>query len=68
MAVVELEGVIDACKCYSLDAFRKLTGMKAAAIRKARQKGLKVRRVGLRSYILGADWIRFVEEHGIPVE
>lgn len=52
---------------YCLDDFKKRTGMGAAAIRTARRKRerpLIVRRVGKRAYILGRDFIAYLEHHG----
>lgn len=68
MATVTTEPIIRADECYPLPVFKKLTGMGTCAVREARRKGLPVRKVGLRNYILGKDWLQFVEEHGKPVE
>jgi hypothetical protein len=49
---------------YSLEAFAEVTGMREAAVRRLRRQGLPIRRVGLRSFILGEDFADFVKEHG----
>lgn len=65
---IQQDGVIEAGKCYPIATFRVLTGMGHAAVREARKKGLLVRRVGLRSFVLGQDFLDFVRDHGQPVE
>ena len=57
-------GIVESGKSYPIKTFREITGLGTMAMREARQKGLLVRRVGLRSFILGTDWLSFVEEHG----
>lgn len=61
-------GAIVADAAHPLPAFRKLTGMGTAALREVRHKGLPVRKIGLRSFILGRDWLEFVAKHGKLVE
>ncbi len=68
MAIGTLDSIVRADECYPLQVFKRLTGMGNAAMRESRRRGLVVRKVGLRSYVLGKDWLRFVEEHGKPVE
>jgi len=65
---VTTEPVIRADECYPLPVFKRLSGMGTAALREARRKGLFVRKVGLRSYVLGKDFLDFVERHGKPVK
>lgn len=65
---IQQDGVIEAGKVYPIATFRTLTGMGTAALREARKKGLLVRRVGLRSFVLGQDFLDFVREHGQPVD
>ncbi len=52
---------------YPLPEFQERSGLGKAAMREARQKGLKVRRVGRRHYVLGKDFIAYVEEHAAVV-
>ena len=66
-------GVISANEIYTLDEFERRSGLGKAATREARRSGLKVRRIeltrplGLRSYVLGSDWIEYVRQHGLIV-
>ena len=60
--------VIRAGECYPLQTFKECTGQGTAALRRARQQGLVIRRVGLRSFILGQDWLDFVAKHGKRVK
>ena len=66
-AGIQIDGVIETGKVYPINTFRTLTGLGAGAMREARKKGLTVRKVGLRSYVLGADFLEFVEKHGKPI-
>jgi hypothetical protein len=60
-------GVIRADAAYSLDQVRQRLGLGTAALRTARRKGLTVRRVGRRSFVLGKDLLDFLEEHATIV-
>jgi len=54
---------IDPTKVYTLDEFKRISGMGNAAMRSARQHSkhpLKVRKVGNRSFVYGQDFIDFV--------
>ena len=55
-------GTIDKETVYTLAEFRSRTSMTVSAKRAARRRGLKVHRLGKRGYILGSDFIRFLEE------
>lgn len=48
---------------YPLPIFMKRTGLAKAAIRTMRRNGLTVRRIGVRSYIKGADFIHWFDNH-----
>jgi len=54
-------GVIQGDSVYPLSVFQKLTGLGSHAVRQARKKGLRMRDVGNRSYILGNDFYRFLD-------
>lgn len=41
---------------FPLATFKRMTGLNDWALKTARRKGLKVRTVGNRRYVLGADW------------
>ncbi len=60
--------VIETTKVYGLEDFRRITGMGTAAMRQARRNGLIVRRVGLRSFIRGADFDAYVRDHAKIVD
>ncbi len=51
---------------YPLDDFRRRTGQGYHAMMKARQNGLKVRRQGSRTFILGRDWNEYLAS--LPVD
>ncbi|WP_339742627.1 hypothetical protein [uncultured Rubinisphaera sp.] len=46
---------------YSLDEFRKRTGLKHAALRTARSNGLNVIYRHNRAYVLGEDWLKYLK-------
>jgi len=54
-------GVIDRDAAYSLAEFRRRTGLGSHALRQVRAAGLRVVEVGRKRYVLGADWLRFLE-------
>ena len=49
-------------RAYSLDDFKERTGLGDAGLRNARRSGLKVRYAHNRGYVLGADWIQYLED------
>lgn len=53
-------GPIREGECYPLELFKRNTGLSVWAFREAKRAGLKVRRVGRRGYVLGADWLAFL--------
>ena len=55
-------GVISAQAAYSLDQVKQRLGLGTAAIRTARRRGLVVRRVGRKSFVLGKDLLAYLEE------
>jgi hypothetical protein len=56
-------GVIRADCAYDLQQVKARLGLGTAAIRTARRKGLTVRRVGRKSFILGADILAYIQDH-----
>jgi hypothetical protein len=54
-------GEIRADAVYPLEVFRQRTGLDTWATRQARRAGLRVRRVGRRGFILGTDFIQYLE-------
>lgn len=57
-------GEINANSIYTLDEIRSRLGLGLAALRTARRKGLKVRRIGRRGYLLGKDVMAYIERAG----
>lgn len=55
-------GVIDRDAAYSLREFSARAGLNAHALRAARRKGLRVVALGRKRYVLGSDWLRFLEQ------
>lgn len=45
---------------YSLEDFRRRTGLGRNGLRAARKKGLPIRKCGRNRYVLGADWHEFL--------
>ncbi|QDS99048.1 hypothetical protein [Adhaeretor mobilis] len=66
MEATNKEGLLDANCAYTLDEFQARLSLGRHAWRTARRKGLKVRRVGGRGYVLGADALEWLRGH--PVE
>ena len=64
---LKTDAVICADKAYGLATFQTLAGLGTDAMRECRRQGLPVRRVGRRSFVLGADWLRYLEEHAVVV-
>ena len=54
-------GVIRADESYTLAEFEERNRMGKAARRTAVRDGLIIRRVGRQSYILGRDWLAYLE-------
>lgn len=52
---------ISADAAYSLDEFRRLARLGNVAMRRARANGLPVRRVGRMAYVVGAEWISWLQ-------
>ncbi len=55
---------IDPQKLYPLPVFQRAAGQGRAALRKARDSGLKVHYAGGRGWVLGQDWIDHVVRTG----
>lgn len=63
----ESQGVeIRSDAAYDLATVKKL-GLGTAALRTARRKGLTVRRIGRRSFVLGRDLLAYLDEHAAVV-
>jgi len=57
-------GVVDPERLYTLEVFKQIMGVGKVAMQQARRRGLEVRYVGNKAYVLGADYIQFVTEVG----
>lgn len=47
--------------CYPLRTFMQLAGLGRHAMRSARRKGLRVRRTANRAFVMGADWMEYLQ-------
>jgi hypothetical protein len=56
---VELTPIV-ADAAYPIELFGRATGLGNWALRQARRTGLRIRVVGRRRYVIGADWIEFL--------
>ena len=52
---------IQADAAYSLEDFERYTGLGCYAIRMMRRRGLRAEKVGRKTFIRGAEFIRFLE-------
>lgn len=52
---------------YPLSTFMSRTGLGRAAVRMARRKGLKVKRIGKRSYLKGSDFLEWFDQYAEQV-
>jgi hypothetical protein len=53
-------GPVSFDETYDLGTFKRLSGLSDWALRMARRKGLKIRKVGKRKYVVGRDWAEFL--------
>jgi hypothetical protein len=51
-------------EAYSLAEFLRRVGWRRGALSTARREGLRVVTAGGLSYVLGSDWIRFLDQRG----
>jgi hypothetical protein len=59
-ATEDAVGVINPDELYTLKAFTRRLGIKAATLRSARRAGLKVYYAHKQAYVHGRDWIEYV--------
>lgn len=57
-------GRISADELYTLEEIKARLGLGLAALRTARRRGLPVRKIGRRGYVLGRDLIAYLEREG----
>jgi hypothetical protein len=58
-------GEILAGAAYTLPELRRRLGLGKAALRQARRSGLKIRRVGIRSFVLGSDVLEWLQSQPV---
>ena len=61
---VKFPGQIGAKDLYTVGEIKRRLGLSAWAMWRARRNGLKVYRIARRRYVLGKDYIAFVESVG----
>lgn len=49
---------------YTLAEFQRRTGLKRNGMRTARRHGLPVRQCGRNRYVVGAEWVEFLQTAG----
>lgn len=57
------QGVVRQDDLYTLTEFKRRVGLSDGALRKARRSGLRVSYAHRRGYVLGRDWIDYVQSH-----
>ncbi len=60
-------GVISADHTHSLEQVKFRLGLGTATLRTARRKGLIVRRIGRRSFVMGRDLLQYLDDHATIV-
>ncbi len=60
----ETNGEIRKDSIYSLKSFKRLTGLGDSAMRQARRDGLTVSRIGRCKFVLGQDWLSYIDACG----
>jgi hypothetical protein len=63
----ERPGLITADSLYTLEELGARLRLGKAALRQARRKGLKIRRIGRRAYVLGRDVIEWFDKSAEPL-
>lgn len=51
---------------YSLEEFKRVSGMGSWALRSARKAGLQMLQIGNRKYVKGSAFIEFIEAQNAP--
>jgi len=57
-------GIISPAELYHLDEAKDRLRWNVTAMRTARRNGLKIRYAGGRGYLLGADILAYIDQHG----
>ena len=61
---VQVPGQIGSSDLYTVDEFKRRLGLNSMAVWRARRKGLRVYKLARQHYILGKDYIAYVETAG----
>ena len=61
-------GFVDPAQLYTIEALKRCLGIKDATLRAARRAGLRVSYKHGRGYILGDDWIDYVQAPAVTEE
>jgi len=64
-AATQIPGQIGASDLYTIAELKRRLGLSSWSMWKARRSGLKVYRISHRLYVLGKDFIAFVENTGM---
>ena len=64
MAIVTEPASIEPDVLYRLDELQRRCGLAKHGMRMARRAGLKVSYLHRRCFVLGRDWIDYVQSHG----
>ncbi len=54
-------GIVREGEALTVSEFRRRTGLQQYALTQCRKAGLRVIEIGRKRYVLGADWLRFLE-------
>ena len=57
-------GSIGASDLYLIDELKRRLGLSSWAMRRAQRRGLRVYKIARRKYVLGKDYIAYVESTG----
>ena len=60
-------GVIKADEAYPLEYVKQGFSLGATALRTARRKGLKVKKIGRKSYVMGKDLLHYLDTVAVIV-
>ena len=60
-----VDGTFRPRELHTLAQLKTMTGMGAAAVRKARKEGLRVVRQGNTRYVWSDDFLSFIREHAV---
>ena len=63
-AATKTPGQIGASDLYTIEEFKRRLGLSSLAMWKARRRGLKVYKISRQQFVLGKDYIAFVESTG----